>query len=112
VLARHTGDRDEALPSLLAADDVRPVRELVEPERVEVQRAPVSRVEREDPRVTIARAHERNEPHQLDEELVWREAPRPMREAVDLRVKPTLRDVPVGARMLALEPFRDRADVV
>jgi hypothetical protein len=35
-----------------------------------------------------------------------------MREAVDLRVKPTLRDVPVGARMLALEPFRDRADVV
>jgi hypothetical protein len=27
-------------------------------------------------------------------------------------VKPTPRDVPVGARMLALEPFRDRADVV
>jgi hypothetical protein len=112
ALERHTGDRDETLSCVLTADDVRSVRELVEPERVEVQRAPVSRGEREDPRVTVARADERNEPHELDEELVRREALSPLREAVDLRVKPTSRDVPVGARVLALEPFRDRADVV
>jgi hypothetical protein len=97
---------------VLAADDVHPVRELVEPERVEVQPAPVPGVERKDPRVPVARAHECDEPHQLDQQLVGRETGCPSCEIVDLPVEPPPRDVPVGARMLTLEPLRDRAEVV
>jgi hypothetical protein len=62
--------------------------------------------------VPVARAHERDEPHQLDEQLVRPEAVGPSRECADLRAEPPSRDVPVRTRMLVVEALRDRSDVV
>ena len=66
-------------------DDMEPVAELVQAQRVEVQVALVARIRREEARVPVARAEEREDPEDPDQELVPRELGCRSGERVHLR---------------------------
>ena len=77
-----------------------------------MEHAPVRRVEREDPRVALALAEEVHEAHQLDQELVLRQARRAGRELVRGRLELRLRGRVERVRVDAADLLHQQAHVV
>ncbi len=112
---RHPRDRDEPRPhqAVLAGlvDDEEAVREVVEPERVEVDLAAVPRVEREEAGVPVPDAGERRDAHEADEELVVAQARRAPGEPLDLGPEARAGDVPEESGVRRLERLAERPHV-
>jgi hypothetical protein len=77
-----------------------------------VQRTPVHQVEREDARVAVSLAQQAAEAHQLDQQLVLREAVRAGRELVRRRLKHRLRRRVEGIGVSGPDSLHQQAHVV
>ena len=87
---RRAVDRDQLVTDQRPLDrvhDVDAVREVVQSDRIQMQLSSMRRVAGKQPRVPVARTEERDHPHEPDEELVARDAPRALGERVDLRLE-------------------------
>ena len=93
-------------------NDEEPVAELVEVEREEVQDAVVRRVEREDARVAVTLAEQAAEPHQLDQQLIGREAISASRELVRRCLEGRLRRRMERIRVSGPDSLHQQAHVV
>ena len=114
-LDRHALDRDEATPherGVGRVDDVQPVRERVQPERVQMELARMGRVAGEEPGVPVPRAEERDDPHDADEELVLRERRGAPRERAHLGLEPLARDAAERVRVNLLDRLAELTNVV
>jgi hypothetical protein len=101
---------DEGL--VAGVDDEDAVREAVQPYRIEVQRAHVSRVAGEEAGVAVAWPEGSDDPQDPDEQLVTRDRRGAYGELVHLGPKAGLRDAPEGRRVDLLDRRAQIADVV
>ena len=112
---RRSVDRDETTADerrVRGVHDVEPVGEVVEAKRVQMILASVRRIAREEPRVPVPRAEERDEPEHTDEQLVAGEARRPPCEPVHFRLEALFGDAPKRVRVNLLDRAAELANIV
>ena len=92
---RNALDRDQPATDerrVPGVDDIDAVREVVEANRIEMQRLAVPRVAGEETRMAVARSEERDDPQDPDEELVARDRRCSLRQVVHLGPEALARD--------------------
>ena len=112
---RRTVDRNKAAADdtkiACFVDDEDPVREVVEPQRIEMQLVAMAGIEREQSRVPVPRAERCDDSEQLDEQLVPRKRRGASRKIVDLGLELLARDAAERIRMNGLDRLGDEANV-
>ena len=112
---RRSVDRNEATADergVRGVHDVEPVRKVVETEWVQVELPGMRRIAREEPRVPVPRAEQRDEPKHTDEQLVAGEARSAPREPVHFRLEALFRNAPKRVRVNLLDRPTELADIV